>query len=68
MDLANLSDFGRAKYQSFVVSMFFGLREGMVHALSEMALEGSDADAAFADRLARMLEPSIAARIYRRTG
>ena len=67
MDLANLSDFGRAKYQAFVVSMFFGLREGMVQALSEMALEGSDTDAAFADRLARMLGPSLAARIYRST-
>lgn len=68
MDLVNLSEFGRVKYQAFVVSMFFGLREGMVHALSEMALEGSDADAAFADRLARMLEPSLATRVYRRTG
>ena len=47
--------------------MLLGQRDGMVRALSEMALEGNEADAAFADQLASMLEPSLAARVYRRT-
>ena len=47
--------------------MLFGQRDGMVRALSEMALEGDDADAVFAEQLACMLDPSIAVRVYRRT-
>lgn len=47
--------------------MLSGERDGMVRALSEMALEGNATDAAFADQLAGMLEPSLAARVYRRT-
>jgi hypothetical protein len=47
--------------------MLFGRRDDMVHALSEMVLEGSDADAEFAYQLAFMLEASIAECVYRRT-
>lgn len=64
-NLANLSDFGRAKCRSFLSSMLMGQRDGMVRALSEMVLEGNEADAVFAYQLASMLESSLAARVYR---